>query len=135
MEPTNLNPPPSEDDQLAALLRANSPAVPDDGFSALVLTALPPPRQAARGTRPQIIAGILGALAGLGFALRKGASWSDGLEVAGRGIDACSALFSDPWFAFALGLTAVSLLIPYLLGQREGVAGPLKRPLGNGRFW
>ena len=133
MEPANLNPPPSEDDQLATLLRANSPAVPDDGFSARVLTALPPPRE-ARWTKLQIIAGAVGALAGLGFALLKGASWSDGLEVAGRGIDACAVLFSDPWFAFALGLTVMSLLIPYLLSRPTGVEGLLKRPLGNGRF-
>jgi hypothetical protein len=44
MEPANMNPHPDRADaHLEALLREPAPAVPDDGFSARVLTALPPP--------------------------------------------------------------------------------------------
>ena len=45
MEPANLNPPPDRDDdaRLEAMLREPIPLLADDGFSARVLRALPPP--------------------------------------------------------------------------------------------
>ena len=44
MEPTDLNPKSSDDEQIDSWLRASSavPPLPDDGFSARVLAALPP---------------------------------------------------------------------------------------------
>lgn len=58
MEPTDLNSPDPTDDKLAAFLRsAASAPLPDDGFSARVLAALPPPRPAPLLARRDWITG------------------------------------------------------------------------------
>ena len=118
MEPANLTPTPDEDEALAALLRSSAPALPDDGFSPRVLTALPLPRT-VRWAWPQITATALGAAAGLGFAYFKGASLSDSVSVVGTESGAFLAKLNAPGFAFALALTGVSLLIPYVLYRQE----------------
>ena len=64
MEPNDLKSPAPDDTPLEAWLRAGSlqPPLSDDGFSARVLTALPPPK---RRIPPRLIVGVAGALAGL----------------------------------------------------------------------
>jgi len=71
----------SEDARLETWLRRDLDApLPDNGFSARVLDALP--RQQGRALRwGRIAAPIAGALAGLAFALWQGAHWSDLMSV------------------------------------------------------
>ncbi len=78
MEPANVNLPPDDEAHLAALLRRTPAELPDDGFSARVLAALPPP---ARRSVPLLeyplvraLAFSLAALAGLVFAIFRGLS-------------------------------------------------------------
>ena len=117
MEPTDLNPPLDEDAPLAAWLRASSPALPDDGFSGRVLTALPTPAHTWYNRFAPLAIGAAGAGAGLVVALLNGASLS-GLAAVARAEAAIGAdLVSDPWFALALALTGLSLLVTLLLVQ------------------
>jgi hypothetical protein len=69
MEPTDLKPTPPDDAALEAWLRANAavPALPDDGFSCRVLTALPATVQRAQAQRQLVCLG--GALIGTASAL------------------------------------------------------------------
>lgn len=65
MEPTNLNSPTPDDEKLAQFLRSTeSEPLPDDGFSARVLAALPPPRLAPLFSRRDWLIGgaVIGAL-------------------------------------------------------------------------
>ena len=59
-----MNSPDPTDEKIAALLRASAhDSLPDDGFTARVTAALPPPRRAARfARRDWIIGGVTGAL-------------------------------------------------------------------------
>ena len=118
MEPANLNLPPDDDAQLAAWLRADSPHLPDHGFSVQVLAALPR-RRTARSLLPPLGACVAGALGGLGFALRNGASWSGVASVLHEEAATCSLFFSDPWFALALALTGLCLLVTFVLIRRS----------------
>ena len=124
MEPSRLNSPPDDaDDQLTALLRSNTTALSDNGFSTRVLTALPPRRERHWMLTPRFVCTVvIGATSGIGFAWLKGASLTrlaDGLSQIGSEISSCGTTLNDPWFILALGLTAVSLLIPYLLRRRK----------------
>lgn len=68
MEPDHLKSTPPDDAQLDTWLRANTtlPALPDDGFSQRVLTALPAP-QRPTGVSPRMLIIGMGAVAGVGF--------------------------------------------------------------------
>ncbi len=60
MEPANLNSPTPDDEKLAQFLRSTEgEQLPDDGFSARVLAALPPPRPAPLfSTREWLLGGF-----------------------------------------------------------------------------
>jgi hypothetical protein len=113
MEPHDLKSTPPDDAQLEAWLRANAalPALPDDGFSHRVLTALPaPPRRAALS--PRLLAIALGAVAGIGLAALKfatGAPVDFNLPAAGPEFADMLTQLADPKLHTALGVTVVSL--------------------------
>lgn len=129
MEPAHLNSPRDEDAALAALLRAQSTDIPDDGFSARVLAALPTPatrpgpRAAARWPW---LAYLGGGAAGVVVALSRAGSWPDFVSGAGQlghAAAQATAALSEPWLAVALALTVLSLAVTL----------PFTRP--HGRFW
>lgn len=119
MEPSSLNSSPDEaaDAALTAMLRTQAPAIPDDGFSARVLSALPPPRAAVLLPRPSRwpwAAYIGGGLAGATFALSRAGSWPDFVSATSQLVHALSAvlaLLTEPWLVLALVLAALSLVI------------------------
>ncbi|HXC03046.1 MAG TPA: hypothetical protein VNU49_10410 [Opitutaceae bacterium] len=78
MEPADMTPLSPEDARLEKLFSQDlDAALPDAGFSARVLEALPPPQSDQSIRWGQITALAAGALAGLSIALWQGASWSD----------------------------------------------------------
>lgn len=126
MESPDLNPPPPEDARLEAWLRTHGAAapLPDDGFSARVLAALPPPAPAVAP------AGLLAArrraahrrawLCLVGAALGCALSFSGGTADLVRGADALrSALaaageqLATPSLGLAVAVTSVSLIVGY----------------------
>ena len=120
MEPANLNPspPPPDDAPLETWLRSSAarPPLPDDGFTARVLGALPPaPAPAANRRRALVLAGTLAGAAVL-WAHQDG--WSlDSARLADLA-PACGDPFgapATPAFALALALvlTLASLLVVY----------------------
>ena len=123
MEPTDLNSPPNahDDARLEAMLRRVTPALPDDGFSARMLAALPPAVESS-GSRYRAAFCVGGALVGLGFALWRGVSLPD-LKFGFSQIQALTvnsfSIFADPLFIAALGLTLLSLLVAFQAQLRD----------------
>ena len=125
MEPANLNSAPREGDdgggesdaRLAALLRDRSTALADEGFSARVLAALPPPRRTptpALGRR--LAVGWAGAVAGIAFALWRGTSPTDlqtAFDQTGVALLKATAVLADPVFVIAFVATGLSLLFAF----------------------
>ena len=112
MEPTNLNPLPL--DELDGMLRDASHAdpVPDHGFSARVLAALPPRPPTRRRDSRRLAFSAVGALAGIMVALHKVGSWSEistGLTSAGPQLSQAFNQLASPGFALAVAVTLVSL--------------------------
>ena len=116
MEPIDLNSPAPDTEaiRLAALLRDAAAQLPDDGFSARVLAALPPPAAApARGRR---LAAALGATAGCVFVAWRGLAWSDvgaALARLALAVDHVAPALSPPQIFAALWVTAVSLIFAF----------------------
>lgn len=127
MEPSRLNSPEDKDAALTAILRTHAPAIPDDGFSARVLSALPPPPRAI--ARPFLFRGpwaayIGGGVAGAAFAIARAGGWSDfasGLLQLTNTLAALLATLAEPWLVIALSLTALSVVItlPFTRPQRR----------------
>jgi hypothetical protein len=117
MEPTSLTPPPSDDDQIEAWLRSNAalPAIPDDGFSAQVMTALPPrSTPPSKATRQWFCTG--GALAGIGVALAEMAGSADlppNLATLEHELHRTLAQLATPAAGVAVVVTAASLLFVF----------------------
>ena len=113
MEPTNLNSPRDEDTALAALLRASAPAIPDDGFTARVMSALPPaPSPRTTSARWPWLAGVAGGLAGAAVVAFQAATWSDFVSGTGALLQSLSIVVTacaDPWLVLAATLCAFSL--------------------------
>lgn len=113
MEPTNLNSPPP--DELDALLRHASRAdpLPDHGFSARVLAALPPARASVRRRDPRrLVFCAIGGLAGIMVAILNSGSWSEisaGLTSTGPQLSQAFAQLTSPGFGLAVAVTLVSL--------------------------
>ena len=117
MESANVKPPSDDDAQLASLLRQHHSELPDDGFTARVLAALPPrvphfvpwfERPAARN-----IVFSFAALSGLAFALSQGLSLDTfrALAPAVRQTAAeASISLADPALSTALLVAAGSVL-------------------------
>ena len=109
-----------EDEKLAALLQARMPALPDHGFSAKVVARLPPARRSFRG----LAWAAGGAAAGVGFAVLRGASWSDLVQTGPQIMTTFASLLSvlvDPWLLLALSIAGVSLVITYLINRGHAV--------------
>jgi hypothetical protein len=125
MEPADLNRNSPDDAQLEAWLRANStrPPLPDDGFSAGVLAALPlaPRTSAISSSRGWFCA--VGALLGVTIAAisgRHGPSGAEQLAALGPQLESAIAPLADPATLLALVVTALSLVFVYrreLLGR------------------
>lgn len=121
MEPAKLKPPVDEEATLAAMARLQSPAIPDDGFSARVLAALPPPtperlRRARPAARWPWLAYFGGGLIGAVLAVSQTGSGS-GLAAAVRqlayALNDTGIALAGPWLLLSLSITACSLLIAY----------------------
>lgn len=123
MEPTDLNSPRPGDADLEAWLRehAAQPALPDDGFTPKVLSALPMVvRSAARrhAAQRRLWFCLVGALAGLATGLL---SSQDGPTAAATPdasalpslLVAATGQLTTPAMALAAVVTAVSLLVVY----------------------
>lgn len=112
MEPADLNSQSPDDAQLDAWLRQSSvlPPLPDNGFSAQVIAALPP--RAPRRRSLSLSAGIVGAVAGIAFAIWQGAfssGWAPAAEAGNVGLDLCRQL-SDPTLLLAVFIAAASAI-------------------------
>jgi hypothetical protein len=115
MEPTDLNPPSSDDERLQAMLRESSPPLADDGFSARVMVALPPEKHIPL-LYVRLIVCALGALIGLVFTLKRGVS-TESLTLAANQIFESMAQAGvgpgDSRIVLAAMVTALSLLYAF----------------------
>jgi hypothetical protein len=123
MEPedVNLSPNVNDDAQLEALLRTAAPVLPDDGFPARVLAALPA-AEAERIPWRRIAFCLVGAAAGCGFALWRGVSWpglQSGLEQFAAALVNAGPALADPLLGAALVVTTLSLLFAFRAELRE----------------
>lgn len=117
MESPKLTPDSPDDARIEAWLRMNSAAEPlaDDGFSARVLAALPPP-PAIESRRRRTWLCIVGAVGGAVLTAVQGSKWSEaagqftGLTTEFR---AAFTPLADPSLALGLGLAAVTLAFVY----------------------
>lgn len=114
MEPNDLkSPTPPDDAHLEAWLRTHAalPALPDDGFSPRVLTALPAPARHSR-VSPRLLAILLGAAAGVALAAFKFLAAAP-LEFSplpiGSEATAALAQLVDPKLLMAVAVTVVTL--------------------------
>lgn len=119
MESPDLKPHSPDDAQLETWLRDNAatPPLPDDGFSNRVLAALAPD---AQDVTHRIIICLVGAAAGMGFAVAQGLSWSD--IFAGDRLNPALtqglAALAQPSILLALAITAASLVFAFWRGTR-----------------
>ena len=108
MESANLTPLPPDRDPLEAWLSAKAPVapLPDDGFAARVLAALPPPQSSFSWRR--LLPYAAGALGGLAVAWWQGGGgaapgaishWWNGISAQ---TVSCLGWLSDPWWSLAL---------------------------------
>lgn len=103
---------PAEDERLHAWLRQHAPELPDDGFALRVLAALPPRAASSPRVHPALLA-TCGGLAGLVFAVLKGARWPDfvrAVEVAGSVWLQLAGAVADPWIWAAVACAGTALL-------------------------
>ena len=108
MEPANLNSPP-DDARLEAWLREDAGApLPDDGFSARVVAALPP-RPRATSVWLQALPIAVGAAAGVAFMGWRGGT-IDAASVSSALADGLSWI-EQPAAAIALAIGALALVI------------------------
>jgi hypothetical protein len=130
MEPANLTPLPPDRDPLEAWLSAKVPVapLPDEGFTARVLAALPPPPSTFSWHRLLLYAG--GTLSGLAVAWwRAGgapnpvptSSWWNG--VLAQTVSMLSFL-SDPWWSLAFAGAMVAAAVVFAI--RVTQASPLE---------
>lgn len=110
MEPANVNSPPPDEAQFEAWMRRNAATapLPDAGFSARVLTALPP-RRAPFAWRRTLLC-VAGAAVGAVLARSRSGSWPTLRVVTEPLRDAAqtvSAVFADPWVGASLAIIAM----------------------------
>ena len=107
-----MNPPDPADEKLAAFLRsAERDPLPDDGFSARVLSALPPPRRASLPSGRDWL--ILGLAAMLLVILTPGAALADFSAFCAQTGDSTAGLLNslveEPLGLAVIALTVVAL--------------------------
>lgn len=108
-----------DDARLEAMLRRAAPALRDDGFSARVVSVLPPARRASR-SRLWLCA--VGALAGIAIAWMGGASWTalqTGFSQLGNHVAELAPLATDSRIVAALLVTALSLAFAFWRAEPE----------------
>lgn len=116
MENDQLTPTPADESAADAWLRAHAalPPLTDDGFTARVLTALPPRRRhAGRGRTWAILAG---AAAGVAVAAARLATGHGGAPLVAPSPEEARyalAVFVDPKTLLALGVAAASVAFAY----------------------
>jgi fructose-specific phosphotransferase system IIC component len=123
MEPSdlNLNDSDNEDAALKAMMRAQSPALPDDGFSQRVLAALPAVKAGLvtarrRGSSWTWLAYVGGGIVGTSFAAIRVGNWSKLVHDAAQLPDSlapAAPAFTEPWVSVALALCVFSLAIAW----------------------
>lgn len=128
MESSGLNASHDHEAALTAMLRRPASAIPDDGFSARVLAALPPPRPTVFRVRRRWpwTAYIVGSLAGSAFACFRAGNWTDfasGMRQLANALSVVFTTLSEPWLLLALGLVALSLLIALPFTRSQGRLG------------
>ena len=121
MEPGNVNSSANDDRRIEALLRDAVTPLPDDGFSARVMAALPGAEKQP-ATRRRLAFCLAGAMCGCAFALWRGVSVPE-LEAAYSRfapslMNAASPL-ADPVLATALMVAALSLLFAFRAELRD----------------
>lgn len=130
MEPANLTPfdsTGSEDARLESWLRSAPPALPDNGFSARVLAALPPPRRDWSWLRPFTCA--IGLFVGVAFAWEKidraavfavsRTYWQDSLAALSRGLETSAWTTMPAALALALVVAAASMIYAFHSDRRS----------------
>jgi hypothetical protein len=126
MEPANLTPAPGDDDRLDTLLRRSTEApLPDNGFSARVLAALPPRPREDRDWLRAILC-LLAAAAGLAVALARPGVWTDLPAASTQLVTAVDALLiplRDPWLLTAV--VAGILFLPLISSDSKSEDGLL----------
>lgn len=126
MEPTDLNPPPHPNDaRIEAWLRQPATSLPDDGFSARVVAALPPPAP-ARVRRSRTATCAVGAAIGTVIAIAgfgSSDSWVLNWIPMRTAFEPLLAPLSDPVVLSALTVAGLSVLYAF----RPNVSGRLAR--------
>jgi hypothetical protein len=121
MEPANLTPLPPDRDPLEAWLSAKAPVapLPDEGFTARVLAALPPPQRSFSWSRVLLYAG--GTLGGLAVAWwRAGgapnpvpiSTWWNGVLTQ---IVSLLSFLSDPWWSLTFTAAIVAAAVVFAI--------------------
>lgn len=122
MEPSDLNSPAS-DDRLESLLRQPAAPLPDDGFSARVLCALPPPPP-ARQAWPRRTCYLVGTLAGVIYLTTRDVDWSATStatdQLAAMMVQIADSL-SAPAVVLAFSITVLSLAVAFHAELRESL--------------
>ncbi len=104
----------SDDDCLEALLRERMPALRDDGFSARVLAALPPPEKSPIDRR--LIFSLVGGMVGGIFALLAALLWPGAQADLTSSLTAIAqpiAVLMDPGVGLALLVATASLVYAF----------------------
>jgi hypothetical protein len=118
MEPANLTPLPPERDPLEAWLSAKASVapLPDEGFTARVLAALPPPQSSFSWGRLLLYA--TGALSGLAVAWWRGGGGLSPAPISSwwsTVVAQTVSLLADPWWSLALAGAIVAAAVVFAI--------------------
>lgn len=112
-----MNSSPDEDAAVAALMQSRTSEIPDDGFSARVLAALPPgPRRRGAGAWGWLVyplSGCAGAVLAVWLAGRQ-LDHAGAAQSLANALDPLGEAMLDPWFSVALTIALLSLGIAYV---------------------
>jgi hypothetical protein len=130
MEPANLTPLPTDRDPLEAWLSAKAPAapLPDEGFTACVLAALPPPQSSFPWHR--LLLYTTGTLSGLAAAWGQRSREPDPMSIASwwNGVLAqivnLLSFLSDPWWSLTFAGAIVTAAVVFAI--RVAQASPFE---------
>ena len=119
MESPALNNLPPDDGEIEQLLRtcASLPSLPDAGFSARVVAALP---SSAFASRRRFWFVVAGALAGIGVVVVRSETWSDWAAAWPQLVQAATAVVQvslDPVMLAALTVSGLSVLYALQAGR------------------
>jgi hypothetical protein len=124
MEP--LNELPEDDAALAARFRELLPPLADDGFTARVMAALPPPPRQRHAPRTTAMAVIAGTVVGLAVALGGGASWNNTADAVLNLGEAGATLVTNvvtPPLILAVVLSVGALMTGFAMSRQDSSVG------------